>query len=203
MVTVKVIKVSAVQTVKTKDGREISKQDCNVGHVGGCVHVVLWENDIGALLQDMSYKLVAASVRVYGGVRYVSVGNDCEVVRVDGIGEVVDDDTADEEFCVVNYVVEGDIDGMYFDGIIGECGKCGMTSKMKKCIKCVTARVVVSGKDGKNHNLILFSDVIWSMMMREGKDDVDGDDVKQKLMQVEAMKFYVDNRDIVYLAKKL
>ena len=92
------------------------------------------------------------------------------------------------------------------DGIIGECGKCGMTIKMKKCIKCVTARVVVSGKDGKNHNLMLFSDVIWSMMsleMREGKDDVDGDDVKQKLMQVEAMKFYVDNRDIVYLAKKL
>jgi len=57
---------------------------------------------------------------------------------------------------------------------------------------------VASGKDGKNHNLMLFSDVIWSMI-----DDVDGDDVKQKLMQVEAMKFYVDNRDIIYSAKKL
>ena len=126
------------------------------------------------LFQGMSYKLVGVSVRFFGSVRYLSVGSDCEIVRVDDIGEVVDDDTADEEFGVVNYVVEGDIGGVYYcdvysgrmsceskvqsvDGIIGECGKCGVTIKMRKCIKGVMARVTVS-KDGKN--LMLFSGVI-------------------------------------------
>lgn len=167
-VVVKIVKVSLAQTTKMKDGREIKKQDCYVGDVAGCVRVV-----IGALVQDLSYKLVGVSVCDYGCVRYLSVGTECEIVSVDDIGEVVEDDTRDEEFACVNYVFEGDVDGVYYcdeyfscmsfklkvqsaDGIVGECGKCGMTVKMNKGLKCVTAHVVVCGNDGKNHNLMLF-----------------------------------------------
>lgn len=50
-----------------KHEREI---DFNAEDVDGCVHV-LWENDIGILLQDTSYKLAGVRVSVYGGVRYM------------------------------------------------------------------------------------------------------------------------------------
>ena len=61
------------------------------------------------LLQDTSYELVGVQVHV---LEVLNIGTECEIVSIDDIGDVIDDNTTNEEFGVVNYVVEGDIDGV-------------------------------------------------------------------------------------------
>lgn len=104
----------------------------------------------------------------------------------DDIGEVLEED-AEEEHGIVNRVVEGDIDGVLgcegyescmgckskvksADGLIGKCSKCGMMQKMKKCRMMMTARVIVSGVDGKSYVLTMFDEVISEVI-----DGVSGD----------------------------
>ena len=50
------------------------------------------------------------------------------------------------------------------DGVIGECGKCGLLVKLKKSEKCVSARVLVTDKQGRSHTLMLFNDVVWKVL---------------------------------------
>ena len=99
-VMAKVVKAAPPQTIKTKDGREMTKQDCSIGDCDRCIRVVLWEKDVGALAEGSSFKLVNVSVRIDDDLRYLSVGSNCEIVRIDDIGEVVEDDADEDQCCV-------------------------------------------------------------------------------------------------------
>lgn len=46
---------------------------------GKYTRVVLWESDVGALVQGMCYKLKGAGVCCYDGVKYLAVGKKCEL----------------------------------------------------------------------------------------------------------------------------
>ncbi len=54
---------------------------------------------------------------------------------------------------------------------------------------------MVGGKDGKNHVVKMFAEVI-------GKA-IDGESLGMKLLGAPPLKFYVDKRDIVYSVQKL
>ena len=211
-VVAKVVKAAPPQTIKTKDGRQMTKQDCSIGDCDRCIHVVSWEKDVGSLAEGSSYKLVNVSVHIYDDLRYLSVGSNCEIVRIDQIGEVVEDDADEDQCCVGNYIVEGDIDDVFYcdeyfgctpcnkklavNDAIGECSKCGLTVKIKKALKCANACILVCDKNSTSHNLTLFNEVIFDLL-----EGIQGDNIKQRLMQVEETKFYVNKRHSL-LSKK-
>ena len=86
-VTIKVKSISTPQKVTSKDdGRDFQKQDCIVGDISGCGKVVLWEKDIGSMAEGNSYKLAGASIKSFGGITYLSIGDNCTITQVDDIG---------------------------------------------------------------------------------------------------------------------
>ena len=63
-VEIKVLDVSAPVTVESKKmWREIRKQDCVVADGSGTSRLVLWQEEIGALQVNSSYRVSAAYVR--------------------------------------------------------------------------------------------------------------------------------------------
>ena len=213
-VTVKVKSVDPPQEVKNREGKALKKQDCVVGDADGCSRVVLWEGDVGKMIEDESYKLIGVTVRSFRGVNYLSVGKDCEIVGVGDIGEtaVVEDGDLQEKG-IVRKVIEGEIDGVKFadeydgcmtcnakvegeDELLAECTKCGLTMKRKKCRKFVSARVVVEDETGKRHTLMMFNDVIKSIV---GDGAVN---LKRALLGAGRYKFSIDKGDIVYSVKE-
>ena len=59
--------------VNTRDGKQLMKQECMVGDISASVHLVLWDNNVGALKENLSYKLTDVTVRMYDDIRYLSV----------------------------------------------------------------------------------------------------------------------------------
>ena len=90
LVTILVKSVSAPKKVSNRDGREFQTQDCVVGDISGCGKVVSWEEKVGTLTEGNCYKLTGASVKLFGGVSYPSVGENCRITEVDDIGQVAD-----------------------------------------------------------------------------------------------------------------
>ena len=143
--------VATPEKVKTKDGKELSKQECKICDEYGCLWLVLWEKDVGRVEEEESYKLFAVGVRAFAGVKFLSVGVNCVIEKVDDIGEVAEVESEDEEGGIVKWVVGGDIDGVlsaeeYLGCIscnakvkivsvaVGECTKCGSVLKDRKSV---------------------------------------------------------------------
>ena len=59
-----------------------------VGDSSGRAHVVLWEKDVKCFTVGNSYKLFSVTVRLFGGVNYLSVGQQSRIVPIDDIGIV-------------------------------------------------------------------------------------------------------------------
>ena len=215
-VTVKVLSVDPPQQVKTRDGKNLGKQDCVVGDSDGCGRVVLWEEDVGKLEEGTSYRLEGATVKSYRGVSYLSAGKNCVIASVEDIGETAAIEEGDlEEKGIVRKVVQGEIDGvMYaevYEGCIGcsakvtskdevaaKCTKCGMWMKRSKCEKLVTARVIVTEEEnGKKHTLMMFNDALRSIISERAAD------VRVALLSMGPMKFLVDKGDVVYSVQQL
>ena len=64
-VTVKVKSVDPQQEVKNREGKVLKKQDCVVGDADGCGRVVLWEGDVGKMIEGQSHKLIGVMVRSF------------------------------------------------------------------------------------------------------------------------------------------
>ena len=194
--------------MKNRNGTLLKKQDCVVGDSEGCGRVVVWEKDVGSIVEGGSYQLVGVAVRSFRGVNYLSVGADSEVVCVDDIGETAAINDSDlTEQGITRKVIKGEIDGVHYseeyeacisrcakvkgdDNVLAECGKCGMSMKRSKCKNLVTARVSVTGSDGKLHTVTMFDDVIKSIIGNSGQD------VKRALLGAPAFHFNVDKGDI-------
>lgn len=215
-VTVKVKTVDALEKVKNREGKELEKRDCVVGDSSACGRVVLWERDVGRMVEGRSYRLVGVSVRSFRGTNFLSVGGDCKIEDVEDIGEMAEVEEGDlQESGVVKKVIEGEIDGVVYcdeyagcmgcsakvrseDEIVAECTKCGMVMKASKCKKFATARVAVGGRDGKVHTLTMFNSIISSII--KGVNEAD---LKRKLLAAPAFRFNVDKGDVVYSVQKL
>ena len=148
-VVVKVVNIASTEIVKTRDGKEVQKQDCKVVDASGCVRVVLWEDNTDALKEGCCFKLRGVGLRVYGGVKYLTVGGSCVIEELDGdIGEVYDESS--DSSSVVKQEVVGEIDSVLsceeysscwmckgkvkvVNAVVGECGKCHGMVKLSKC----------------------------------------------------------------------
>ena len=96
--------------MKGREGKSLTKQVCVVGDKSGCGRVVLWEKNVGTIVEGTSYNLIAVRVRSFKGVNYTP---ESEIVRINDIGgtaEVVEDDL--EDCGIINKTIEGKIDGV-------------------------------------------------------------------------------------------
>jgi hypothetical protein len=92
-IVVKVVIVRSFETVTTKDGRILKKQDCTVADRYGTCRLVLWEEDIEKLEEKKSYRLKNVAVRSFENTKYLSFSRKTDLEVVEDIGEVnIDDD---------------------------------------------------------------------------------------------------------------
>ena len=118
--------------MKTKIG-EKRKQECCVHDASVSTRLVVWESDVGSLEEGQCYKIVGIGVKNFGGMRYLSVGRDCQVEKIDEIGDVVEQESSKEEqeSGAVGRVVEGEIDGVVLCDQYSSCMSCKV--KTRRC----------------------------------------------------------------------
>ena len=213
-VIVKVMDVGAPEKVKTKEGKDLTKQKCKICDESGCVRLVLWEKDVGAVEEEESYKLIGIGVCAYGSRNFLSLGVNCIIEKVDDISEVTENDSDDEDGGIVKRVVVGEIDAVLsaeeylgclccngkmknVNEVVGECPKCGSLVKTMKCMKKMMAKVVISGDDGEEHTVTMFNEIIVTLI-----DGVAGDGPVMKLLMAERHQFTIDGHNVVLLVKE-
>ena len=119
------------------------------------------------------------------GMNYLSAGKNFEIESVTDIGETAEIEDGDlEDKGLIRKVVKGEIDGVLYkdeyegcvgcnakvkanDDMVAECTKCGMLMKTSKCKKFLTACVVVINGDGKYYTLMLFNDILRTIIGNE------------------------------------
>ena len=63
-------KVTNVTMIQTRDGKVLNKQDCTLSDSS---KTVLWGDDVEKLKQGLSYELENVTIKVYDGVKYLSL----------------------------------------------------------------------------------------------------------------------------------
>lgn len=77
------MEVEAVTQILTKS---LTKQDITLSDATKTVRVVLWNDDVGKLVEDQSYQL--KDVKLYGGIKYLSITTASVIKEITEIGEV-------------------------------------------------------------------------------------------------------------------
>ena len=120
---------------------------------------MLWESDVGKLIEGTSYKFSNALLRQYGGTKYISVSESTSINEVADIGVIVSSDPEDEVI-KGRQSMEGEITAVlsvsqYFlcmsckakvnkiNNTLGYCSKCDATVKLSKCTNNSSAKIVV------------------------------------------------------------
>ena len=148
--------------------------------------VVLWENEIGKLELDKSYRLENVADRVFNDIKYLSFSEGTTVTLVEDIVEIANPPLAkDGQLCQEkNLVLEGEIVGIISveeymccvgckgkvvreTGVMGECSRCKMKVKISRCKKGVTVHVVfkADGAHGVEKNLVIFDEQVRKIVI--------------------------------------
>ena len=216
-VMIKAKTVDSPEKVKNRQGKELSKQDCIVGDASSCSHLVLWEEDVGKIAEDKSYKIVGAKVNTYKGANYLSLAPESQIELIDDIGVVAQIDSDDlQERGIVKKVIVGQIDGVLNadqyeacmkcnskvtiqDDLIAECTKCDTLMRRSRCTTSATAKVLVTdSKDDKKHTLTMFGDIIHQII-----DTNSTANIRRALLATPPFKFNVDPNNVVYSVQTL
>ena len=143
----KVVEVSAVEKITVKStGKNFTKRDFVLANLTSQRRCVAWEQHVDDVQEDKSYKLMNVIVRSFNGSKYISVGQESEVVTIEDIGEVIDNSTIEDSGCAK--VCKGEIIGITsvetyrgcincsakvveMSGILADCNKCSTKMKIK------------------------------------------------------------------------
>ena len=89
-VNAKVLFVGEPQTIRQKNKwKTLRKQECIIGDTSGTTRIVVWENDVGRLTIDKSYKITDVTVCIYKCINYLSASKKCNLDEIDDISDVV------------------------------------------------------------------------------------------------------------------
>ena len=130
---------------------------------------MLWESDVGRLIERTSYKFSNALLHQYGGTKYISVSESTSISKVADIGVIVSSDPEDE-IIKGRQSMKGETTAVlsvsqYFSCMsckakvnkinktLGNCLKCDATVKLSKCTNNSSAKIVV--EDINHTNLTL------------------------------------------------
>ena len=213
-VKVKVCTVNDAEDVSHKGSwRQLTKQDCMVVDHSNAVRAVLWTTKVGCFEEGRSYEVKNATVRVYNDIKYLSLSEKSELMKIDDIGVVVQLDQSELE-TVNSVVLNGEIVSVVaveeyrsciscgskikdeaVASVTVVCTRCAAVMKANKCISNKVARIVVES-EGKNYNLTIFNDVLDGMT---GGKSYEG--VADCLLGLPLMNFSVSKTNIVRSAR--
>ena len=212
-VTVKVVEVMEPTAVTTKTDKKLMKQDCKVADAGSYARIVLWQQDIGKLQPDSSYKIINITIRSFNDIKYLSLSEDAVINQVSDIGVVADVSSMDEYSAGANQVLEADLVGVWstedyracisckakvtnVTDHVGECSKCEMKMKLSMCPVKKTAKVVIRPDTGKDHTIMLFTEQLESLIK-----NTDGATVSDKLLAIDRIKVTINTNNVAISAK--
>ena len=91
---VKAVIIGEPEEVRPKDTwRVLQKQECIVGDASGTIRLVMWQEGIGTLKPEHSYKLIDVTVRTYAEKKYISLSVRSRIEEIQDIGEIAEIDS--------------------------------------------------------------------------------------------------------------
>ena len=203
-VTIKVINVHPIETLVSKSGKHLAKQECIVADSTATARMVLWENNIGRLSLNCSYKLEDVLIRAFQNIKYLSISENTMLVEVEDI-ETVDNQLNDTLKGVIVGVMSTEEYVSCFQcnakvqqitSVLGTCTKCNMEVKLDACDLYTTATVYLRCQGEKQkHRVTLFQREI--NIITAG---VAGVSLSQKLWNVPKIKVCINARNIAISA---
>lgn len=196
-VTGKVQSIAEVEQVFIKStGKQLSKQEFVFADGTAACRAVVWEENIRKVKEGHSYNIMNVTIRSFNGSKYLSIAERSVIKVVDDIGYVIDEPTFDgiggiikinaEVVAVLNVetyiscrICNGKVTEVH-NGV-GECSKCNSKMKMKKCKDKSVARVILEEREGKEHKVSMFTEVIQEVI-KISEDAADSGDIINQLL---------------------
>ena len=156
----KVVSVCPIEKVNIKNsGKTLIKMDFLVADTTAFYRCVAWEKQIELFEEDMSYKFTNVTVRSFNGAKYLSIGENCSVEKIEDIGDVIDDANPEGDLGRAK-VVKAEIvvvigvtvykscrycNGKVIDRntAVGVCSKCNTKMKIARCGNHSVANVIL------------------------------------------------------------
>ena len=118
----------------------------------------MWEQDIGKLQCNHSYKLSKVTVRMFNNSKYISISQASEITEIDDIGDTCDkllemtSEITGEIVTVIrcdNYRSCTNCSSKITEATptMGQCSKCRAYTKLSKCRRNKTATVIIQSDD--------------------------------------------------------
>ena len=210
--TCKVVKVSDVSLVtKSRDSKELKKQDVMIGDETGTCRLVLWEDDVESLEEGKSYKFGSIGVRSYGGIKYLSFTVKSSKEGVEDLEEVNEELIEGEDSDDKGRSISGEISAIISsteylscqichskveseDGVVAKCSKCAALMKVSGCEKMKSAKFIVKdANSGREVTLSAFEPTLSRIVA-----GVSGQSLAIKLLMTSSRMYRYNERNVVY-----
>lgn len=209
----KVILLQEPATLQSRSGTDLRKQESIIADSTSQIRCVLWQEQIGELLINKSYKLEKIAVKMYNDIKYLSVSSNTVITLIDDVGEVANSPTDDIlvpdngnrvlEGCIVGVIsidqypscfnCKGKVDTV--SPTMGQCSRCTMQIRMNSCDKGTTANLVFQPDSGNKEKIRI------TMFTNELKAIIsDGPVEAEKLFGIDKVKLCINAKNIAYSA---
>lgn len=190
------------KVVQLNKAEEVSggkkKQDMVVADSSGSIRVTIWEEMIGKVKKERSYRFSKMMVRAFKGKKFLSTSKTgSEVEEIDDIGEVEVDDEQEvegeerekngpggqikgvkivgvERFFQYNgcFKCSGRVEEDKDDADFGECAKCKMYQCLEGCKHNISVQLTLKSEDGSIVTLRAFDKVLCDITKTTDSKDV-------------------------------
>ena len=211
-IVAKVKTVEAPVRIQCKSkAQQLAKQDCFIGDETGMCRLVLWEENIGTVVEGQTYKFKKMLVRQFSGINYLSKTEESVIEHADDIDEVNCDFVQHEDTTCTQKAVVGDIisvlsceeypccseccSKMEPKGACGTCTRCGTMVRLSKCPTSTTARIKIE-RDGGGYEIVsVFNNTIATIV---GYADCESSaTTMEKLLQTPRLTFFINSKGTV------
>ena len=174
-VTIEVKVVRVEKALEVNGGKK--KQDILVGDETGTVRVTVWEEEIGKVKQDDSYRMSGMMVREFRGCRFLSTSKEgSRIEAIADIGDVKEESVEDEREYQSNQPLQltnARVVGVHYldqytsclkctakvlpdqeDPELGICSKCQMLQVMDTCKVQSSAQVLMRAGDSNGTSML-------------------------------------------------
>jgi len=194
-------------------GKLINKRDCWFADSTAIYRCVVWEDQIKSLKEEKSYESNKVTVRSFNNRKYLSVGEGCDIVEIEDIGNVIDHDhqSAESESGRAK-VVKADIVAVTSLDVckgcrncnakvvdssgstVGECNKCNAKMKLAKCTNQSVANVVLEDRDKMNYQVTILMILERIISICEATDE---GDVRDQSLTAPTLSFTISHKNVI------
>ena len=184
------VEAKVMQLHEPQEISGMKKQDLLIADTSGCIRLTIWEETIGKVTKDQSYRFTNMMVRIFKGNKFISTSKtDSDITSIDNITNV--DNTEDIDFPEEIPGTSGGFAGRMIIGIepineylgcikcsgkvqedendedLGQCTKCHLLQIVENCRRNVSVQMTIQGTDGVPLRLRAFTKVIYNIVQKE------------------------------------